>query len=143
MKCHNAIFFLIVLIMVSCNIVFAEVYGKWDSSENSCNCNVSLIIGMYEDGSPAGTMNCGARIFNLYNILLDGDHISFSVDQSDDNETLAFDYDAEVHGDSMTGTYENEETPSNSLAFSAKRHKNNQDPSSSDTSLEGSDQQRR
>ena len=100
---------------------FAKAEGKWEPTNNSRNCNALLIITRWEDGSPIGTMTCAGAQSAMYNLLVDGDHILFSVDRRDNYQTVTYDYDVTVSGDGMIGTCTNEEVPSEKLAFSAKR----------------------
>lgn len=104
-----------------------SAYGKRDSSENSCNCNVLLIMSMYEDGSPTGTMNFAGTQVAINDAVVDGDHLSCSVDQPSTNNgmTVTYHYDAKVTGDKMTGTPANEAVPAETHAFSAKRQRGN------------------
>jgi|SRR5271167_2483136 len=125
MKLGVAILSCVLFPILSSSIVFASAYGRWDSSENSCNCNVLLIMRMYEDGSPTGTMNFVGTQVAIYDAVVDGDHLSFSVDQPSTNNgiTVTYHYDAKVSGDKMTGTFANEAVPAETRAFSAKRQR--------------------
>jgi hypothetical protein len=108
-------------LMLSSVIAFAKAEGKWESTKNSCNCNAFLIITRWEDGSPIGTMTCAGAQSAMYNLLVDGDHVLFSVDRRDNYQTVTYDYDVTVSGDSMIGTCTNEEVQSETSVFSAKR----------------------
>ena len=121
MKLGRVISLWVLFPILSSVIAFAKAEGKWESTKNSCNCNALLIISRWEDGSPIGTMTCAGAQSAMDNLLVDGDHISFSVDRRDNYQTVTYDYDVTVSGDSMIGTCTNEEVPSEKLAFSAKR----------------------
>lgn len=127
MKLGIAILSCVLFPIVSSSIVFASAYGTWDSSENSCNCKVLLIMSMYEDGSPTGTMNFAGTQVAIYAAVVDGDHLSFSGYQPSTNNgmTVTYHYDAKVSGDKMTGTFANEAVPAETHAFSAKRQRGN------------------
>src|SRR5271169_94780 len=120
MKLGRVISLWVLCLILSSVIAFAKAEGKWESTKNSCNCAL-LIITRWEDGSPIGTMTCAGAQTAMDNLLVDGDHISFSVDRRDNYQTVTYDYDVIVSGDSMIGTYTNEEVPSEKLAFSATR----------------------
>ena len=121
MNFARAIAFWILVLVLSSTIVFAEVVGKWDSTENSCNCSVLLIIEKGADGSFSGKMNFPGGQSPIYNIVVDEDHISFRVDQPNNDKSVTYAYDAAVSGDNMTGTYAQVEPAGNPLGFSATR----------------------
>ena len=127
MKLGGSILFWALLLAFSSTIVSASVYGNWDSSENSCKCDIFLNVEIYGDGSPTGTMSFGGAEVAMYKIVVDGDHLSFSVDQASTSSGrfVSYDCDVNVNGDNMIGRCTNEMVPSETLVFSAKRQKEN------------------
>lgn len=100
-----------------------EIYGKWLFFDKTCNCSVLLSIEMWQDGSPIGTLSFPTAEYAAHNILLDGNHISFSADQAVGANLITYDYDANVSGDVMAGTRTSEDDISNKIAFRATRRK--------------------
>ena len=123
MKPGRSILLWAFLLRFSSTIVSASVYGNWDSNENSCKCNIFLNVEIYGDGSPTGTMSFGGAEVAMYNIVVNGDHLSFSVDRESNAQLVSYDCDVSVSGDNMIGTCTNQVLPSETLAFSATRQR--------------------
>jgi len=71
MKLIRAIPLWIVFVVLPSTIVCAEVVGKWDSTnQNSCSCQILLVIEIAPDGSLTGTMNFPGGQKNIYNPLI-------------------------------------------------------------------------
>jgi len=104
-----------------CSIGSAQVNGVWDFTNNGCSGNFRLTIGTWDDGEPIGKITAPGFQSSIYNILVEGDHISFWVDQQDQYNQYTYDYDAKVSGNNMNGTCRREELPSRTGTFSAKR----------------------
>ncbi len=113
---------LALLIIFLCKIGSAQVNGIWDSTNNSCSCEGRFTISTWDDGSPVGTMTCPGFQSAIYNIVVDGDNIAFSVDQQVNRWSVTYDYKAKISGNSMNGTCTSEEVPSHTAPFTARRH---------------------
>ena len=105
-----------------CSIGPAQVNGVWDFTNNGCSGDFRLTIGMWDDGEPIGKITSPGFRSPIYNIVVEGDHLSFSVDQQDQ---YTYDYDAKVSGNNMNGTCRREELPSRTGTFAARRHTGN------------------
>jgi len=122
MKLGRVLLLWILFLILSSTVVFAQVVGRWNSTENSCDCSVLIIIERGSDGSVSGRMNFPGAQRPIYRIAVDGDNISFLVDQPTNNAPdVTYEYDATVSGDNMTGTYTKLEPPRDDLPFSATR----------------------
>lgn len=105
-----------------CSIGSAQVNGVWDFTKNGCSGDFRLTISTWDDGSPIGKITAPGFQGSIYNVVVEGDHISFSVDQQDKNTPVTYDYDAKVNGNNMKGTCRSEDGPSQTAAFAATRH---------------------
>lgn len=115
----RAVLFLAACLGPLCSISSAQVNGVWDFTNNGCSGDFRLTIGMWDDGEPIGKMTGPGFQSSIYNIVVEGDHLSFSVDQQDQ---YTYDYDTKVSGNSMNGTCRREELPSRTGTFAARRH---------------------
>lgn len=118
MTCTRATSLFVLTLVLFPTLVSAQVNGVWDVTNSGCSEDFRLTIAMWQDGSPIGKIATPGFQASIYNILVEGDHISFSVDQQDQ---YTYDYDAKVSGNNMNGTCKREELPSRTGVFSAKR----------------------
>ena len=81
MKCNHIITSWILFLSLSSSIAIAQIDGAWDSVKNSCNCNIRITIGVWEDGSPSGTIYFPGSQSNINNIFIDRGHISFPAER--------------------------------------------------------------
>jgi len=102
-------------------LVPAQVNGVWDVTNNSCSGKFRLTIATWEDGTPIGKITAPGFQGSIYNVVVEGDHISFSFDQQDKYALVSYDYDAKFSGNNMMGTCRSEEVPSRTGTFAARR----------------------
>ncbi len=123
LKCGRAVLLSVLSFVALPSITSAQAIGIWDFTNNGCFCKGQLTISTWDDGSPVGAMTCPGSQSSVYNILIDGDHISFSVYQEERHTFVTYDYDANVTGDNMNGTCTNTEAQSDRASFAAKRRR--------------------
>jgi hypothetical protein len=108
---------------------FAQVAGKWDSKAvNSCSCHVTLTIKDNQDGSFSGTMSFPGAQAKIYGVTVNGDSVSFLVNQPYDDKSLTYKYSAAVNGDDMTGWWATNDANSTPSPFTAGRMKPPKNP---------------
>ena len=122
MTYSRAISLLVLTIVLFPSLVLAQVKGVWDFTNNGCSGDFRLTIGMWDDGEPIGKITAPGFKSSIYNVVVKGDHISFSFDQQDKYALVTYDYDAKFSANTMTGTCRSEEVPSRTGAFAARRH---------------------
>ena len=121
MTLGRIVLFLAASIGPLCSIASAQVKGAWDFTNNDCSGDFRLTIGTWDDGAPIGKITAPGFQNSIYNVVVEGDHISFSVDQQDKYTLVTYDYDAKVSGNNMNGTCRSEAIPPRTGAFSARR----------------------
>ena len=119
MTYSRAISLSVLTIVLFPSLVSAQVNGVWDFTNSGCSGDFRLTIGMWDDGEPIGKITSPGFRSPIYNIVVEGDHLSFSVDQQDQ---YTYDYDAKVSGNNMNGACRREELPSRTGTFAARRH---------------------
>jgi len=117
----RAISSLVMTVVLFPSLVSAQVNGVWNVTNNGCSGDFRLTIGMWDDGEPIGKITAPGFQGSIYNVVVEGDHISFSFDQQDKYALVSYDCDAKVSGNNMTGTCRSEEVPSRTGAFVARR----------------------
>lgn len=122
MTIGRVVLFLAVCLGPFCSTGTAQVSGTWEITGTGCTGDARLTIGTWDDGEPIGKIEAPGFKSSIYNIVVEGDHISFSVDQQDKYAVVTYDYDAKVSGNTMNGTCRSEEVPSRAAAFAATRH---------------------
>ena len=123
MKLGCSVLLTVLIFLLPITAVASEIYGNWVLSDKACNCGVVLSIQMWEDGSPIGSVSFPDGKHALHNILLDGNHVSFSVDRTVGGNLVTYDYDAQINDDVMTGTWTAEDNASGKMAFNGTRLK--------------------
>ena len=121
MTYSRAISLLVLTIVLFPSLVSAQVNGVWDVTNNRCSGNFRLTITTWEDGTPLGKITAPGFQSPIYNVVVKGDHISFSFDRQDKYALVTYDYDAKFSGNTMTGTCRSEDVPSQTGAFAARR----------------------
>lgn len=121
MKFGRAVLMLTVSIGTFCGIAPAQVNGVWDFTNNTCSGDFRLTVSTYADGAPIGKITTPGFENSIYDVVVQGGHISFSVDRQDDYSLVTEDYDATVSGNTMNGTCKTEEVPSRTGTFTARR----------------------
>ncbi len=115
--------FLVMTVALFPCLLSAQVNGVWNVTNNSCSGDFRLTIGMWDDGTPIGKITAAGFQSSIYNVVVEGDHISFSFDQQDKYALVTYDYDAKFSGNNMTGICRSEELPSRMGTFAARRHR--------------------
>ncbi len=117
----RAVSLLVLTAVLFPSLVSAQVNGVWDVTNNGCSDNFRLTIATWEDGTPIGKITAPGFQGSIYNVVVEGNRISFSFDQQDKYALVTYDYDAKFSGNTMTGTCRSEEVPSRTGAFAARR----------------------